>query len=165
MHHFPHILPPLLLSMKSANWSIGVHRSHPTQRALPMAPLFHRHRLQPSGITSPPSITLPTLSPVSLWFVGQSPSPYSKADAPRVASVPSHPSNYCSTADCRARPQLPCFLHASCPSRLLCRHHPSWLHWPISDYPGISLLTFPRTTPYPSFVTILSWRVFVLPYN
>ncbi len=136
-HHFPHILPPLLLPTKSANWSIGVHWSHPTQRALPTAPLIHRHRLQPSVITSPPSVTLPTLSPASLQFVVQLPSPYPKADAPRVAFVPLHPRNYCLTADCHARPQLPCFLHTSPPAWLSCRHHPSRLHWPISDYPRI----------------------------
>ncbi len=152
----------MLLLMKSANWSIGVHRSNPTQWALPTVPLVHRHQLHPSVITPPPSATSPTLSPMFLQFVGQSPSPYSKADAPGVAFVPLHPSNYCSTADCCAR----CFLHASCPSRLSCCHHPSRLHRPISHYPGIlSLLMFPRTTPYPSFVTILFWMVFVSPYK
>ena len=123
----------MLLMTKSTNWSIGVHRSHPTQRALPMAPLVHCHQLQPSGITSPPSATSPMLSPVFLLFIGQSPSSYSRADATGVAVVSLHPSNYCSTTDCCAW----CFLHASCPSRLSCCHHPSRLHWPISHYLGI----------------------------
>jgi hypothetical protein len=38
-----------------------------------------------------------------------------------------------------------------------------------STYQSLSgdfvLLTFPRMTPYPSFITFLFWRVFVLPYN
>ena len=51
--------------------------------------------------------------------------------------MPLHPSNYCLAADCCACPQLPCFLHTSCPSRLSCCPHPSRLHRPVSDYLGI----------------------------
>ena len=145
MHHSPHISPPLPLLTKSANWSIGVFRSHPMQWALPMAPLVHPHRLQHSVITSPPRHTSPTSSPASLGFIGfsQLPSPYSKADAPRVALVPLHPSNYCSTADCRARHQFPSLIHTSRPSRLSFHHHPSRLHQPISDYSGIFIVEVP----------------------
>jgi hypothetical protein len=120
-----------LLPTKPANWSIGVHQSHPTEQALLMAPLVHCHQLRPSVITSLPSVTLPTLSPASLRFVGQLPSPYSKADAPWVAFVPLHPNNYCLTADCCAWFQFPIRK-----SQLSCRHHPSRLHWSISDYLG-----------------------------
>ena len=51
--------------------------------------------------------------------------------------MPLHPSSYCLAADCCACPQLPCFLHTSCPSRLSCCPHPSRLHRPVSDYLGI----------------------------
>ncbi len=104
------------------------------QQALPMVPLVHCHLLRPSVIMLLPSVTSPTVSTASLQFVGQSPSPYSKADNPGVSLVPSLPSNYCLTADCCAWPQLLCFLHISCLSWLSCCHHPSRLHQPISNY-------------------------------
>ncbi len=62
MHHFPHISPPLLSPTKSANRSIGVYQSHPTQQSLLTVPLVHCRQLQPSVIMLPPSATSRTRS-------------------------------------------------------------------------------------------------------